>query len=242
MSLIRSYLFYASQLAILLLWDLLLRGATLISPRSFDSILGQGATLMMRALVLLGWRLEIKGREHVPTAGPLVVVSNHQSLFDIPLLIHTLRPLPTRFVAKHELRRLIPCVSFVLRWGRSALIDRKNPSQAIPTIRAFGKRIRDESLAGCIFPEGTRSRNGQSRPFKSGGVEALLNPELPTTVLPVTIDGSWRLFAPRRWGVIEPHHQIHVTIHPPVPLTAPEVIKRLPGIESLIVQALPPPV
>ena len=95
-------------------------------------------------------------------------------MFDISPIIWFLRRHTPTFVSKVELAHGIPGVSYNLRKSGAALIDRKDPKQAIVEIARLGKLIQQENLSAVIFPEGTRSASGQMRPFVTGGVATLL--------------------------------------------------------------------
>jgi 1-acyl-sn-glycerol-3-phosphate acyltransferase len=107
----------------------------------------------------------------------------------------------------------MPSVSSVLRLDGSALVDRKDPHQAIAAVKGLGKRVESNGWTACIFPEGTRSRDGKVRSFKPAGLLALLAETPHAAVVPVTIDGSWELmrynFFPVPWGV-----RVTLRIHP----------------------------
>jgi 1-acyl-sn-glycerol-3-phosphate acyltransferase len=98
-----------------------------------------------------------------------------------------------KYVAKKELARGLPSVSFHLREGGNAIIDRNNREQAIAAIRDLGRRGEERGVSVVIYPEGTRAREGVLKPFKLPGSLALLEaaPRLP--VVPVAIDESWKL-------------------------------------------------
>ena len=85
------------------------------------------------------------------------------------------------------------------------LIDRKNPTQAIPAIKEFARRVATRNWSACLFPEGTRARDGKIKNFKSSGFKALLD-EMPNAlVVPAAINGSWEIvrynLMPVVWGV-----------------------------------------
>ena len=126
-------------------------------------------------------------------ATPYILVSNHQSLFDVAMLGGLMLTNFPKYVAKKELSRGIPCVSYHLRRGGNAIIDRDNRGQALVAIRALGKQAEARGVSAVIYPEGTRARDGVLKPFKRGGMPELLEaaPNLP--VVPVAIDGSWKL-------------------------------------------------
>lgn len=114
-------------------------------------------------------------------------------MYDIPPLIWYLRKHHVKFISKKELGKGIPSVSYNLRHGGSVLIDRKKADKSIEAIFEFGKRIARNNWSAVIFPEGTRSRNGFPKPFKTRGLETLLNAMPNAMVVPVTINNSWKL-------------------------------------------------
>ena len=87
-----------------------------------------------------------------PRDRPIIFVANHQSMFDIPGLIWFLRKYYPLFVSKIELSRGIPGISYNLRIGGAALIDRKDGKRAVVEIAKLGQRIHDAGGAAAIFP------------------------------------------------------------------------------------------
>ncbi len=122
-----------------------------------------------------------------------MIISNHQSLVDIPLYMNFLRDKDLRFVAKDELARHIPLVSEMLRSQEHCMIPRHgSPSVAMKTISDFGKRVIQRNQIPVIFPEGTRSRDGNVGKFYSAGFRMLLE----STHLPVVVcalDGGYQI-------------------------------------------------
>ncbi len=147
---------------------------------------------LMRCLLLLGNPVSFKNKYTIPTDAPIIIVANHQSMSDIPTIIWHMRKHHVKFVSKKELGKGIPSVSYNLRNGGSALIDRKNPRQAILAIRNFGKYIQDTKRAAVIFPEGTRSRDGVPKKFQTKGLETLMKYVPDATIVPITINNSWK--------------------------------------------------
>lgn len=154
--------------------------------------------------------LEVRGREHAEGSRPLIVMSNHQSLYDIPVLFQSI-PGRLRMVAKAELFD-VPV------WGRAMeaagfiRIDRSDRQQAVASLRA-GSRMLKEGTRIWIAPEGTRSKDGALGPFKSGGFRMALETGAP--ILPVAIDGTRRVLRAKGF-VVQKHHDVTVTILPPV--------------------------
>lgn len=138
-------------------------------------------------------------------------------MYDIPPLIWYLRKHHVKFVSKKELGKGIPSVSYNLRHGGSVLIDRKAPAKSIEAIKAFAQRIKKNNWAAVIFPEGTRSRTGVPKPFKTKGLLTMFE-EIPNAiVLPVTINNSWKTL---RYGKFPMGLGAHMTfkVHEPMEL------------------------
>ncbi|MDP2815789.1 MAG: lysophospholipid acyltransferase family protein [Rectinemataceae bacterium] len=123
-----------------------------------------------------------------------IVVSNHQSLLDIPILMHLLpKGRRARFVAKQELAWGIPLISLLLRSSGHCLVRRKGDAlQAVRSVTAMSKRCKKEGTIPAIFPEGTRSRTGALGEFHSAGYRKILEVE-PLPVLVVAMEGGWRV-------------------------------------------------
>lgn len=177
-----------------------------------------------RSLVLvlsgIGTKVRIEGVEPAPGA-PLVVLSNHQSLFDIPLLHCAFARHFPRYVAKTELGRWIPSISLNLRRGGNALIDRAKPAEAASVLRELGRRMAELSFATVVFPEGTRSRDGALGRFRALGVAALLQGCPGARVVPVAIDGSWEI---ARWKLfpVAAGRRVRVLIGPELAAGGPK--------------------
>lgn len=154
--------------------------------------------------------LDVRGREHAEGTQPLIVMSNHQSLYDVPVLFRSI-PGRLRMVAKTELFQ-VPI------WGRAMeaagfiRIDRRDHAQAVASLRAGASMLR-EGTRIWIAPEGTRSKDGALGPFKSGGFRMAL--ETGAWILPVAIDGTRHVLRARGL-LVETHHRVVVTILPPI--------------------------
>lgn len=140
-------------------------------------------------LRLGGATLDVEGTINCAQAG--VVIMNHQSVLEIPALIHVLRPRLPRFVARSRYARSIPTVSRAIEYLDCIVIDpRRDRAGAVLAI----KRAADEGLHHTVmlFPEGHRTRDGEIAPFRPAGMIALLEGrQLP--VFTVVCDGFWRL-------------------------------------------------
>jgi 1-acyl-sn-glycerol-3-phosphate acyltransferase len=148
---------------------------------------------LLRTTHLLGTAYEFKGREKLPQNVPLIIVANHQSMYDIIAIIWFMRRWHPKFVSKKELGSGIPSVSFNLRHGGSVLIDRKDPKQAIPAIKSLGEYIQKHNRSAVIFPEGTRSKTGKPKEFAQSGLKILCKCAPSGFVVPITINHSWKM-------------------------------------------------
>jgi 1-acyl-sn-glycerol-3-phosphate acyltransferase len=148
---------------------------------------------LVQCLRVLGTSFSISGVENLPADTPLAIVSNHQSMYDISPLSWYLRKHHPKFISKIELGKGIPSVSFNLRHGGSVLIDRKDSKQSLRAILGFGKFIEKNNYSAVIFPEGTRSKTGEPRTFKTNGIKMLVKSAPSALMVPVTINNSWKL-------------------------------------------------
>ena len=140
-----------------------------------------------------GFRVLIEHGPGTKLPGTFLLLSNHQSLADIPVLAYSLPGRPVRFVAKKELGRGIPGFSFALRAGDHALIDRHGDFRAAKAkLIRLAQLARDQGICPAVFPEGTRSRSGQVGAFHSAAVRTILShAELP--VVSVAVGGGLQI-------------------------------------------------
>ena len=148
---------------------------------------------LLRCTHLLGTTYSFKNDQNLPLDKPLIIVPNHQSLTDISPIIWFMRKHHPKFVSKKELAHGIPSVSYNLRHGGSVLIDRKDSKQAIVEIGKLGKYIEKYNRSAVIFPEGTRSRNGHPKEFKTNGLRILIKRAPSALLVPVSINNSWKM-------------------------------------------------
>lgn len=191
---------------------------------------------LMRSLNVLGTTFSFHNPHHIKTGVPLILVANHQSMYDIPPLIWYLRQHHVKFISKKELGKGIPSVSYNLRHGGSVLIDRKDAISSIKAIEDFAKRIEANNWAAVIFPEGTRSRDGNPKPFKTKGLMTMITHAPNALVVPITINNSWKTL---RYGKFPMGlgAKITFTVHKPIePNTYADKAELITTVESQITQ------
>lgn len=188
---------------------------------------------ILRCLNLLGTRISFKMANPLPKEGTLIFASNHQSTYDIPPLIWYLRKFHPKFVAKKELGKGLPSISFHLRHGGNVLIDRKAAAASLERIAQFAKRVHQNNWSVVIFPEGTRSRNGHPKTFQRAGLRTLLT-HIPDAVLvPISINNSWKL---ARWKYfpIPVGIQLEVIVQQAIDPQKMEVEKAIDQLEDAV--------
>jgi 1-acyl-sn-glycerol-3-phosphate acyltransferase len=155
-----------------------------------------------------GVRVHVSGLEHLDPARSYVVASNHQSIYDIPILFAAL-PLQLRIVAKDSLGR-VPFLGWHLQRTGHLLVDRRSPGADIVKKMA---RLVGEHHSLIVFPEGTRSLDGQVGRFKKGTFLVAIDARLP--VVPLSVSGSRRVMQKGRLMVCP--GDVRLTIHEPIP-------------------------
>ncbi len=188
---------------------------------------------LMRCLNVLGTTFHIKINTAVPENVPIIIVSNHQSMWDIPPISWYLRKYHPKFISKVELGKGIPSISYNLRHGGSVLIDRKNPRQAIVELVKFSKYLQKNKRSGVIFPEGTRSKTGVPKPFRRSGLQTLFKKVPEGYVIPVTFNNSWKL---QRYGMfpIQMGVRFEMIAHPAIKISDFEVEMLIDKVEETI--------
>jgi 1-acyl-sn-glycerol-3-phosphate acyltransferase len=155
------------------------------------------------------WRLHISGEMISDPRHPYVVVSNHQSLADIPLISNL--PWEMKWMGKKELFKL-PIIGWMMSLSGDISVDRKNArSGAQAIIKA--QRYLEQKCSVIIFPEGTRTLDGRVRQFTDGAFHLAIRAKVP--VLPVVIEGSRDCIPKNSWKFGKPS-DIYLKILPPI--------------------------
>jgi len=192
-------------------------------------------TWARQMIAAAGGKVEVSGLENLPRAQGVLFVANHQGAFDIPILMGFV-PVLKGFVSKKENFRL-PIVSTWMKLLGCIVIDRGDLRQSVGAI-ARGVRDLQAGRSLVIFPEGTRSKSGKLQRFKDGSFK--LATRSGATIVPVTIDGSYRLLEGNR-GRIRPG-TVRLHIHAPVilaDLAAAEKKDPADLVHAIIASRLP---
>lgn len=201
--------------AILVILVSLPTGLTIICLAPFDQ-LGKLAYRISRfwtwsVLKIGGVRLKVRGLDRLDPNRPYIFMANHQSNIDIPVLVESLTDYQIRWVAKRELL-FIPLFGWALWASKHIIVDRTRPSQAMTSLRKATRMI-EGGISVVFFPEGTRSRGGDLRPFKRGGF--LLAVKTKTPIVPVTIKGSRDILPRGNWRIRK--GEVEVIVSDPLP-------------------------
>lgn len=212
---VRAYLFLAVFVPLTFLFSVSAIIATLFD--SSGRVYSWHARLWARlALALNGVAVTVTGTEHLPD-GPVIFMCNHQSNFDILSLLAAM-PRQIHWIAKKELFE-IPVFGPSMRRGGYIPLDRSDGRKALQSMDEAAATIhRGKSVV--LFPEGTRTEDGNLLPFKRGGF--ILARKAAVPVIPVTVNGSGRV---NPAGQIRLYSgNINLTLHPP--LVAPAELRR----------------
>jgi 1-acyl-sn-glycerol-3-phosphate acyltransferase len=163
----------------------------------------------MRFIKLIGAEVTVLGRENVPDDDRVCFIGNHQSAFDI-LLIFGYSGKTPGFIAKKELM-IAPVMNLWMLIIHCVFIARKNPRKSYAAMQKGIKSLKAGNPM-AIFPEGTRSRNGEISDFKPGSFK--LATQAGAVIVPVTFDGTGALY--EETGRFRPG-RVRLVFHPPIP-------------------------
>jgi 1-acyl-sn-glycerol-3-phosphate acyltransferase len=168
----------------------------------------------------------IKGQKNYSKNNSYIIVANHQSMADIPLL-HGHLGLNIKWIMKKELGK-IPIFGYAAHQLGCIYVDRSNHDAAIKSIGEAKKRL---SQKDCVlfFAEGTRSRDGKIKPFKKGAFKFAHEIDLP--ILPVTIKNSLHILPPDTLDLTP--GTVEVIVHPPVYILDHHMDRLDPAMESV---------
>jgi 1-acyl-sn-glycerol-3-phosphate acyltransferase len=158
-----------------------------------------------RLLSVAGIELTVSGRENFDPSRAYLLMSNHASHFDVPVIFQAYKR-PVRMVAKKELFA-IPVFGRAMKAAGFPEVDRKNRAKAIASLHE-GASLFGQGISLWIAPEGTRSKDGEIGSFKKGGFVIALERQMD--ILPVALAGTREVLAP---GTVDVHPRVHVHAH-----------------------------
>ncbi|PKH49759.1 1-acyl-sn-glycerol-3-phosphate acyltransferase [Tenacibaculum sp. Bg11-29] len=212
-------------------------GLKLFGQNGHQNVVNIMNWFLIKSLLILGIRVQVENEQDLPEDTTLIFVSNHQSTFDISPIIWHFRKHHPKFVSKKELAKGIPSISFNLRHGGAALIDRKDARQALTELASFSKKIKKNKWSAAIFPEGTRSRTGKPKSFSVNGLKmiAKYNPE--AYVVPLTINNSWKVFKYGKFplGLGSP---IKIKTHAPIKVDSLPFNELIASVEKTVKESI----
>lgn len=160
-----------------------------------------------------GQPFTIEGKEHLDQGKPYVIIANHSSVSDIPVLAATVKT-PVSWVIKDSLLK-VPLLKYAFLLGLGIPIVRDNARHAqrriLKRIRQVQKMARTSII---IFPEGTRSRDGSVKEFKRGFVRIMK--EYGLDILPISLSG-FNAYLPPGKMIPNPSGRLKMIVHPPIP-------------------------
>ncbi|MEY8347193.1 lysophospholipid acyltransferase family protein [Bacillus cereus] len=171
------------------LWRLK-RKANTMSPQEKDRLVYKTTNWFGKKMVrVAGSTVQVNGLENVPKDKPVLVVSNHQSNMDIPVLLGYLNK-PIGFVSKAEIKKF-PLVPTWMELMNCVFMDRSDRRQSLQAIKD-GIELLKNGHSIVIFPEGTRSKGGEMGEFKAGSFHLAV--KAGVAILPVTLEGTYKMF------------------------------------------------
>lgn len=167
-----------------------------------------GRTWTKFALYVCRIKVSVIGLDKVDPYGNYILVSNHASGFDIPVMMNTFPHI--RIMFKKELS-YVPFWGWALRWGHHIMVDRSKGTEAMKSLERAANDVRSGGQV-LLFAEGTRTRDGKLLPFKRGAFSLAAKSGVP--LVPVTINGSFRIL-PKGSFDIRPS-KIEVVVDDPI--------------------------
>ncbi len=170
-------------------------------------LMGSWCRTILRAA---GVKVEISGLQNLDTSRSFLLLANHQSAFDIPVLGGYI-PATVRFMSKKEVFK-VPLLGRAMKFAGIISIDRENRVNAIRSIKNALEITRNNSIGLIGFPEGTRSLDGKVKTFKKGLFMMAIDGNLP--IIPVSISGAHNIL--KKKSIIIHSGKVKLHIHPPV--------------------------
>jgi 1-acyl-sn-glycerol-3-phosphate acyltransferase len=203
---LRSIWIWTASVTLIFLWAPLLAGVRLFDrdPRHLRT--ARWFRRLGRALAKVNpWRISITGAEHLQPGQVYVIVSNHQSLADIPVISHL--DVDAKWLAKAELFRT-PVIGWMLRMAGDVPVERSDRRKSARALLQCARHLR-QGCSVVFFPEGTRARDGNVLPFNEGPFQLAIREQVP--ILPLVVEGSGSAL-PRNSWIFGPAQSIQLQV------------------------------
>jgi 1-acyl-sn-glycerol-3-phosphate acyltransferase len=192
--LLRSLWIWTATSTLILLWAPLLGTVRLFDQEPLHLRTGRWFRRLGRLVAKVNpWNIEFSGAEHVKPNQTYVIVSNHQSLADIPVISHM--RLDMKWLAKAELFRF-PVFGWMMRMAGDVAVDRSDRRKAAKAMLQCARYLR-QRCSVMFFPEGTRSLDGDVLPFNEGPFQLAIREHVQ--ILPVVVEGSGAALPRNSW-------------------------------------------
>jgi 1-acyl-sn-glycerol-3-phosphate acyltransferase len=192
--LLRSLWIWTATSTLILLWAPLLGAVRLFDTEPLHLRTGRWFRRLGRLVAKVNpWDIEFSGGEHVVPNQTYVIVSNHQSLADIPVISHM--RLDMKWLAKAELFRF-PVFGWMMRMAGDVSVDRTDRRKAARAMMQCARYLR-QRCSVVFFPEGTRSLDGDVLPFNEGPFQLAIREHVQ--ILPVVVEGSGAALPRNSW-------------------------------------------
>ncbi len=184
-------------LSVFIYWDFLIRIRYIFSRKSIEKWVDTQFhricdLLFSFTAFFVNVHIHFERSEKLELPETFMLIANHQSIQDIPLLIWSFPKHNLRFSAKDSLFKWVPMVSIMLRLQQHGRINRRgSAAETMKTLERVALKTKD-GYCPVVFPEGTRSRNGKIGTFHHGAVRKMLSSN-PVPVVSAAIEGGWRV-------------------------------------------------
>lgn len=208
---LRSLWVWCSAAALIAIWFPMLAVVRLFDRNPIRYTTGRLFRRLGQAMTKVNpiWKLRIFGTVENATGRPYVIVSNHQSFVDIPLIANL--PMEMKWLTKRELFKL-PIIGWMLRMSGDIPVDRKNKRAAAQAFLKAANYIA-QKCSVIFFPEGTRSPDGLVHRFTDGAFQLAIKAQVP--ILPLVVEGTHECLPKRTWKFGKPR-EIFLKIFQPI--------------------------
>ncbi len=197
---IRSFFIWLTTGILILLWLPLLALSRLFETDPVRYRTGYLFRKLGKVLTIVNpsWKLHISGEVVADPRRPYVVVCNHQSLADIPLISNL--PWEMKWMGKQELFKL-PVIGWMMKLAGDIAVDRKSSRSGVLAFAKAHKYL-EQKCSVMMFPEGTRTQDGRIRQFNDGAFHLAIRSKVP--ILPLVIEGSRDCIPKHSWKFGKP--------------------------------------